>query len=117
MAKKSKRVTTPSQINSPQIPHEKLPLLTNEQIYQWFDRFALPLLRPCRTPHQKESALAIAQVLWLRLVTGTDTEPQIYNDLDGMLHHRQDDLVAVAAHKHPRPDPQTSRFSAQINCK
>jgi hypothetical protein len=25
--------------------------------------------------------------------------------------------VPVAAHKHPRPDPQTSRFSAQISCK
>ena len=26
-------------------------------------------------------------------------------------------LLGVAAHKHPRPDPQTSRFSAQINCE
>jgi hypothetical protein len=25
--------------------------------------------------------------------------------------------LTVAAHKHPRPDPQTSRFSAQINCE
>lgn len=97
MAKKSKRATTPSPTNSPPIPPEKSPLLTLEQIHQCFDRFAWPILRPCRTPHQKESALAIAQVLWLRLVTGTDTEQQIEHDLNGMLHHRQDDVVAVGS--------------------
>jgi hypothetical protein len=89
MAKKSKRVPKPAPINDPS--------LTHEQIHQWFDRFAWPILRPCRTPHQTQSALAIAQVLWLRLVTGTDTESQITQDLEGMLHHRHDDIVAVGS--------------------
>lgn len=30
---------------------------------------------------------------------------------------RRASCLSVAAHKHPRPDPQTSQFPAQINCK
>ena len=39
------------------------------------------MVLPCVTSRQKQSATGIAKILWLRLVTGTDTQDNIYEDL------------------------------------
>lgn len=77
--------------------HDKSQPLTPHEVDRLFDRFVVPCLQPMITPRQKESAMGIAKILWLRLITGTDTEEQIYEDLNGMLKNRHDDNIAMGS--------------------
>lgn len=94
-SKKSKGATTPPQKGEPQQGHEALPLLTNPQVDDLFYRFSLPIMRPCITAHQQASSIGIAKILWLRLISKTDTEEQIGEDLCGIVHDRLEDNVAL----------------------
>ena len=71
--------------------------LTGDEVNDLFDRFSFPMVRPCITATQKQSAVGIAKILWLRLVTGTDTEKNIYNDLRGVFGDNHDSKVAVGS--------------------
>lgn len=70
---------------------------TDQEARELFNRFSFPILRPCITPHQKKVAVGIAKILWLRLVTGTDTETNIYQDLKGILGDKHDAIVGVGS--------------------
>lgn len=71
--------------------------LTNEEADKLFDRFSFPIMRSCITARQKKSAIGIAKILWLRLITGMDTEEQIYEDLRGVLNNVHDDIIAIGS--------------------
>ena len=71
--------------------------LTIDELDRLFERFALPMVRPCITSLQKLKALGIAKALWLRLVSGTDTEGNIYEDLRRILGDKHDDNVALGS--------------------
>ncbi len=71
--------------------------LPDNELKRLFDRFSLPMTRPCITAKQKQSAIGIAKILWLRLVTGTDTEECIYQDLKGMIGDKHDNIVALGS--------------------
>lgn len=71
--------------------------LTDKETRELFDKFSFPLLRSCITPHQKTVAIGIAKILWLRLITGTDTEANIYQDLKGILGDKHDANVGVGS--------------------
>ena len=62
-----------------------------------FERFSRPMVQPCITSSQKQSALGIAKILWLRLVSGTDTEDNIYKDLRLVLGNKHDANVALGS--------------------
>ena len=70
---------------------------TDDAVNQLFERFSLPMVEPCITPSQKLSAIGIAKTLWLRFVTGTDTEENIYDDLRRVLGNRHDANVALGS--------------------
>ena len=76
---------------------ERCRTLTNDELDRLFERFALPMVRPCITSSQKLKALGIAKVLWLRLVSGTDTEGNIYEDLSRVLRDDHDANVALGS--------------------
>ena len=76
---------------------ERCSTLTNHELDRLFERFALPMVRPCTTSPQKLSALGIAKILWLRLVSGTDTEGNIYEDLRRVIGDKHDDNIALAS--------------------
>ena len=59
--------------------------LKNDAVNRLFERFSLPLVQPCITPSQKRNAVEIAKMLWLRFVTGTDSEENVYDDLKRVL--------------------------------
>ena len=63
------------------IEKDNLKELTEIDIRGLFERFSFPMLRPCITQRQRDPAIEIAKILWMRLVTGTDTEGNIYEDL------------------------------------
>jgi hypothetical protein len=71
--------------------------LTEEVIRQLFERFSLPIVESCITPSQRRSAVGIAKTLWLRFVTGTDTEESIYDDLKHVLGDKHDDIIALGS--------------------
>ena len=72
--------------------------LSDEEVSRLFDRFSLPIVRPCITPRQKQNAVGIAKILWLRLITGTDTEEHVvYQDLKSVLGDNHDSNVAVGS--------------------
>jgi hypothetical protein len=71
--------------------------LSDEEVSRLFDRFSLPIVRPCITPRQKQNAVGIAKILWLRLITGTDTEEHVYQDLKSVLGDKHDSNVAVGS--------------------
>jgi len=59
-------------------PHRAL---KSKRVNDLFFQFSWPLLHACVTDHQQEMALELAKMLWFRLVTGTDTEETIAQDL------------------------------------
>ena len=71
--------------------------LTDDEIDRLFERFSLAMVRPCITAKQKQSAIGIAKVLWLRFVTGTDTEENVYEDLSRVLGNKHDATVALGS--------------------
>ena len=70
---------------------------TNNELNRLFERFSRPMIRPCINSRQKRSAVGIAKTLWLRLVTGTDTEENIYEDLRLIFKDNHDSNVAVGS--------------------
>jgi len=70
---------------------------SDQELHRLFERFSLPMVRPCTTSSQKLKALGIAKILWLRLVSGTDTEGNIYEDLRRILRDVHDDNVALGS--------------------
>jgi len=73
------------------------PPFTDAEIRSLFDRFSSPITKPCITSRQKQNALGISKILWLRLVTATDTEENIYNDLRCALSNNHDSNVAFGS--------------------
>lgn len=76
---------------------EKSVSLTDDAVTRLFERFSLPMVRPCITPSQKRSAVGIAKTLWLRLITGTDTEARIYEDLRRLFGNNHDANLALGS--------------------
>ncbi len=73
------------------------PPLTHKRINDLFTKFSWPLLHACITDHQETIGLAISQMLWLRLVTGTDTEETIAQDLKRVFPDSHDSIVAFGS--------------------
>jgi hypothetical protein len=75
----------------------KADFLTEEAISELFERFSRPMVQPCITESQKQKAVAISKILWLRLITGTDTDESIYADLERILGPEHDGIVALGS--------------------
>jgi folylpolyglutamate synthase/dihydropteroate synthase len=71
--------------------------LTDKEINQLFEQFSRPIVQPCVTSQQKQSAVGIAKILWLRFVTGTDTEENIYEDLRLIFKDNHDSNIAMGS--------------------
>lgn len=72
-------------------------VLSEDAIQELFKRFCQPIVLPCITPAQEERAVGIAKILWLRLVTGTDTEKIISEDLKKVTANNRDANVALGS--------------------
>ena len=71
--------------------------ITDKEIGRLFERFFRPMVLPCVTSRQKQSAVGIAKILWVRLVTGTDTQDNIYEDLNRVFKDNHDSNVAMGS--------------------
>jgi folylpolyglutamate synthase/dihydropteroate synthase len=72
-------------------------ILDNKEIQRLFERFSEPLLRPCVSTAQKEKAIGISKLLWLALITETDSEHSIYEILARILNYDHDAIIALGS--------------------
>ncbi len=59
---------------------------TDIKISELFNKFLACMIHPCETESQKDKAVGIAKILWLLLITGKDTEENIYIALKSIFH-------------------------------
>jgi len=71
--------------------------LKSNRVNDLFFQFSWPLLHACITDHQQEMALELAKMLWFRLVTGTDTEETIAEDLKIVFPDSQASITAFGS--------------------
>ncbi len=71
--------------------------LTPQKVDKLFKKFSRPLVKAAITKHQKEVSLGIAKILWLSLVKGKDTEPNIYNILSQVLNNNHESNIAMGS--------------------
>jgi len=72
-------------------------ILAKEEADDLFHKFSHHILKPSITEHQKEVALGLAKILWLSLVTGRDSEQDIYNTLNDALKNNQESTIAIGS--------------------
>ena len=56
--------------------------LNDKAIDSLFKKFSSPMVKPCISDSQKEKAIGISRILWLLLVTDTDSEQNVYDALN-----------------------------------
>jgi len=71
--------------------------LHEKDIHSLFEKFSSPMVQPCISEAQKEKVRGISRLLWLLLVTGTDSESNVYHALNKVFPHRHDDNVAFGS--------------------
>ena len=71
--------------------------LHEQDIHSLFEKFSSPMVNSCISEAQKEKARGISRILWLLLVTGTDSEVNVYNALNKVFPHRHEDNVAFGS--------------------
>jgi len=72
-------------------------ILSKEDADVMFQKFSHHILKPSITDHQKEVALGLAKILWLSLVTGKDSEQNIYTTLNDVLKSNHESNIAVGS--------------------
>jgi hypothetical protein len=72
-------------------------ILAKDEADVLFDKFSFHILKSSITKHQKEVALGLAKILWLSLVTGKDSEQDIYTTLNDVLKNNHESNVAVGS--------------------
>ncbi len=59
----------------------KAKVLTDLEAQNLFRRFAAPIFRAANSPARKEGAHGLAQMLWLALITGSEIEEIVFQEL------------------------------------
>ncbi|MFZ0254749.1 MAG: hypothetical protein WAN46_03660 [Gammaproteobacteria bacterium] len=72
--------------------------MNDKELQRLFERFSEPILRPCISSAQKEKAIGISKLLWLPLITETDSEQSIYDLLAGLLKDDHNAIIALERH-------------------
>ena len=75
----------------------KQQIMNDKELQRLFERFSEPILRPCISSAQKEKAIGISKLLWLPLITETDSEQSIYDLLAGLLKDDHNAIIALGS--------------------
>jgi len=70
---------------------------SSQELLNLFNKFSAPIIKPAITKKQKTVALGIAKTLWISLVSGNDTERDIYNTLNIALNNNHQNNIAVGS--------------------
>ncbi len=61
---------------------QKHKTLTTEDVQKLFAKFAEPVMRAATTPNRREAGIGLAKCLWLGMLTGEETEMDVFNHLE-----------------------------------
>ena len=67
--------------------------LNDKAIDSLFKKFSSPMVKPCISDSQKEKAIGISRILWLLLVTDTDSEQNVYDALNEIYNKHEDNIA------------------------
>ncbi len=67
--------------------------LNDKAIDSLFRKFSSPMIKPCISDAQKEKAIGISRILWLLLVTDTDSEQNIYDALKKVFNKHEENIA------------------------
>ena len=67
--------------------------LNDKAIDSLFKKFLSPMVKPCISDSQKEKAIGISRILWLLLVTDTDSEQNVYDALNKVFNKHEDNIA------------------------
>ena len=67
--------------------------LDDKKINSLFKKFSFPMVKPCISDAQKENAIGLSRILWLLLVTDTDSEQNIYDALKKVFNKHEDNIA------------------------
>ncbi len=67
--------------------------LNDKAIDSLFRKFSSPMIKPCISDAQKENAIGLSRILWLLLVTDTDSEQNIYDALNKVFNKHEDNIA------------------------
>jgi hypothetical protein len=70
--------------------------LSDKKINSLYEKYSYPIMKACITESQKDKAMGISKLLWLFLVTGKDTEENIYIGLKSIMHHH-DEVISLGS--------------------
>src|SRR6266702_5214075 len=71
--------------------------LHDKEMHSLFEKFSSPMVNPCISEAQKQKARGISRISWLLLVTGADSERNVWDALNKVFSHRHDDNVAFGS--------------------
>ncbi len=83
--------------------------LTNMEVDMLFDKYSSPIMDGCDTESQKEKAMGISKILWLLLVTGTDTEENVHVALKKIVHNHERIISLGALYFHKMKKALTNK--------
>jgi hypothetical protein len=72
-------------------------MLKKTEIPRLFEKFSSPLTTPCISASQMESAVGIAKILWLALVTASDSQQEIQAILQQIVPNKPDAEQSLGA--------------------
>ena len=70
--------------------------LSDKKINTLYEKYSYPIMKACITESQKVKAMGISKLLWLFLVTGQDTEENIYVGIKSILYHH-DEIISLGS--------------------
>jgi hypothetical protein len=80
------------------IRKSKTKVLKDQAAQNLFRKFAAPLFRAANSPSRKKAAHRLAQMLWLALITGPETEEFVFQTLEGKAKLNSEDIQVIQDH-------------------
>jgi hypothetical protein len=74
--------------------------ISDDEISDLFAKFSHPIIKSAITESQKSKSLQIAKTLWLLLVTGTDSENNVYERLNQMTLKHESNVALGSLYFH-----------------
>ena len=71
--------------------------LHDKEINALFNKFSYPMVKSCISDAQRERARGISRILWMLLVSNTDSENNVYNALSEIFPNKPEDNIPVGS--------------------
>jgi hypothetical protein len=88
--------------------------LDEKKIRSLFNKFSFPMVKSCITAEQKEKAIGLSKILWLYLVSGADSEENIYRALDEVLDNHDSNVAVGSLYSYKMKPTLTTKEQSRL---